>query len=49
MNNFSISGNIVDVVNKKIFAGTINVSGERIESIIETPDEKYSNYIIPDL
>lgn len=47
MSNFSISGNIVDVVNNRIFPGTINISGEKIESISETPNEKYSSYIIP--
>jgi len=47
MTNFSISGNIVDVVNKRIFPGTINVAGEKIESITETPEAQYSNFIIP--
>jgi len=41
-----ISGNIVDVAGRKIFPGTIEISGGRIARIIEE-NKKYSTYIIP--
>ncbi len=44
--SFSISGQIVDIVNRRILPGTIHVSGAMITSITEeTTDEK--NYILP--
>lgn len=42
----TISANIVDVLNERIFPGTINIIDGRISSITED-DEKYENYIIP--
>ncbi len=42
----TISANIVDVLNERIFPGTINIVDGRISSITED-DEKYENYIIP--
>lgn len=41
-----ISGNIVDVLNNRIFSGTIEVKDGIIASISEN-DEEYNNYIIP--
>ena len=41
-----ISGNIVDVVNRKIFPGTLTILNGRIESIIEN-NKHYENYILP--
>ncbi|MCD4785533.1 MAG: adenine deaminase [Candidatus Eremiobacteraeota bacterium] len=41
-----ISGNIVDIVDSKIFPGTVVVSDGKITEIIEDSAE-YSNYIIP--
>jgi adenine deaminase len=42
----NIAGNIIDVINKCIYPGTLNISGERIVDII--PGEKrYGTYIIP--
>ncbi len=44
----SVSGNIVDVINRRIFPGTIRIAGDRIVEITE--DRKtYANYIIPGL
>lgn len=43
---FSVSGNIVDVINKKIFPGKITVSDTKIISIEEN-DEVYDNFIMP--
>lgn len=46
MNTFRISGNIVDPVKKKIFAGTVEVADGKITSI--TGDKcEYKNYILP--
>jgi len=46
LNNFSISGNIVDVLNSRIFPGTISVTSGKITKIQE--DKKnYKNYILP--
>ena len=41
-----ISGNIVDVVERKVFPGTIEISGGRISRIIEEHAD-YSTYLIP--
>lgn len=46
MNNFKISGNIVDPIKKKIYSGTIEVSEEKILNITEDSAE-YKNYIMP--
>lgn len=46
MNTFKISGNIVDPVNKKIFAGTIEVTEGKITRITEDKTE-YDKYILP--
>jgi len=43
-----ISGNIVDVVDSRIFPGTIEVSDGKITSINED-DRRYASYIIPGL
>ena len=42
----TISANIVDVLNERIFPGTINILEGRISSITED-DTTYENYIIP--
>ncbi len=34
---FSVSGNIVDVVNKEIFYGTINIENGKIVKIVHCP------------
>ncbi|MEO5572639.1 MAG: adenine deaminase [Bacteroidia bacterium] len=44
--DFTIEGNIVDIVNRKIFAGTIHISGGKIAGI-ESNSKKYSTYILP--
>ncbi len=46
---FEISGNIVDVVNKKLFPGTIRVKNGRIEKILKASDLDCKNYILPGL
>ncbi len=43
-----IKGNIVDVFEKKIFPGIIEVDGDKIISITKS-DEEYSNFILPGL
>ena len=43
---FTISSNLVDIFNKKIFPAEITVSGGRIQSIQETHGA-YDNYIMP--
>ena len=42
----TISANIVDVLNERIFPGTITISNGKIASIVEN-DNTYHNYIIP--
>lgn len=42
----TISGNIVDVVNKVIYPGTIEVKNGKIYKIIQK-NQKFSNYIMP--
>ena len=43
---FSISANIVDVVNREIFPGSITVTDTKITKITRT-QEKYDTYILP--
>ncbi|MBN1633130.1 MAG: adenine deaminase [Ignavibacteria bacterium] len=43
-----ISGNIIDVFNKRIFPGTLTVENQRITEIIED-NAKYNSYILPGL
>lgn len=47
MREFTFSGNIVDLVNKKIYLGTVHVQDGKIASV--TPDDKVSSqsYILP--
>jgi len=45
---FSISGNIVDVVNERIFRGILEIENGRIKSVTET-DKVENHYIIPGL
>jgi adenine deaminase len=47
-NTYSISGNIVDVVNRKIFQGTITVKNGKIFSITKEKTNN-TNYIVPGL
>ena len=47
-NTYSISGNIVDVVNRKIFQGTITVKNGKISSITKEKTNN-TNYIVPGL
>jgi adenine deaminase len=47
MNSFSIDGNIVDVIKRRIFTGTVQVKNDRIVAIKEVPELKAENYIIP--
>src|SRR5690349_1562226 len=44
---FKISGNIVDVLNRKIFPGEIEVQDGKIIKITELKDAELSNYIMP--
>ncbi len=43
---FTISANIIDILNRIIYPGTITVEDGKITKIIKT-DEKYTNYIMP--
>lgn len=44
--SFEISGNIADVINRKIFPGTVTVKDSKILKIEENENE-YDNYIMP--
>ncbi|PJD94889.1 MAG: adenine deaminase [Parachlamydia sp.] len=47
MGQFNLSGNIVDLVQRKIFPGTITVNNGLITSITPTPNETYPTFILP--
>jgi len=47
MGKYCISGNIVDVVHKKIYAGTVHVDGGRITLITPTKEPLSEQYILP--
>lgn len=44
--DFTVQGNIVDILNRKIFPGTVIVEQGRI-SKIESSNNSYNNYILP--
>ncbi|MTJ14714.1 adenine deaminase [Anabaena sp. UHCC 0187] len=46
MNNFTLSGNIVDVLHRRIFPGTIYIQDGRIQTIVQDQGQ-YSQYILP--
>ena len=46
MNNFEISGNIVDIDTETIYAGTIFVENGKIQNIVKNA-KSYPNYIMP--
>ncbi|MDQ1264970.1 MAG: adenine deaminase [Bacteroidota bacterium] len=47
MRYFTISGNIVDIINERIYPGTIKVENNKIVSITPEPNAKYNQYIMP--
>jgi adenine deaminase len=47
MSDFKISGNIVDVLKRKIFPGTVVVRNGIIAEIIHEEGKQYSQYIMP--
>lgn len=47
MSNFQLSGNIVDIVNQRIYAGSISVENGKIIEIIEEDEKAYTDYIMP--
>jgi adenine deaminase len=46
MKNFTIAGNIVDVLHRRIFPGTIYIQDGRIQTIVQDQGQ-YSQYILP--
>lgn len=44
---FTKSGNIIDIINRKIFPGTITIQNDKILSIKEEPSKKYDTFIMP--
>jgi adenine deaminase len=49
MTSYKISGNIVDLVNDKIFKGTAHIENGHIKSIISDESVKETQYILPGL
>lgn len=47
MMTFVVSGNIVDIVRRKIFPGSITISDGKIESILPEENAEYTHYILP--
>src|SRR5687767_12719161 len=46
--SFEITGNIVDVLNREFYTGTITVEDGKIKSITQSPNPKLmGNYILP--
>lgn len=49
MNNYKISGNIVDIFNNEIYQGTIEIKNSRIKSIKRDNNIVCKNFILPGL
>lgn len=47
MTEFSRSGIIVDIINRKIFPGTIHIGGSRIVKVTQDDQPKSQDYILP--
>jgi adenine deaminase len=47
MSIWKISGNIIDVIHKVIFPGTITIAQGHIQSIAQEPEQSYQQYILP--
>jgi adenine deaminase len=44
---FSVKGNVVDIINKKIFPAEIWIDNRRITAIHSLPDSLFNQYVIP--
>ncbi|MEA5572301.1 adenine deaminase [Calothrix sp. UHCC 0171] len=47
MANFSVSGNIVDVLHKTIFPGTVVIVDGKIQAIVREEGKQYHQYLLP--
>jgi Amidohydrolase family len=47
MEGFSISGNILDVLHKSIFPGTVTINNGQIQAIVREDSRHYDRYILP--
>lgn len=47
MEQFTVSGQIVDIIHRKIFPGVITIENRRIKSIVPTNKKVSSQYILP--
>jgi adenine deaminase len=47
MKEFTVSGNIVDIFQKKIFSGAVKIKGQKIAEIKSTPGVTATHYILP--
>lgn len=47
MERFSVSGNIVDIINRKIFSGTVHVENGKITEVVKDPTIQAKSYILP--
>lgn len=47
MGLFSLSGNIVDIVHREIFPGTLTVEDGKIKNVCREKNRKYATYIMP--
>ena len=43
----TVSGNIIDIENRRIFSGELSIDGARIVEIRETPNVEHEHYILP--
>ncbi len=44
---FVITGNIIDIIKRKIYPGSLTIHEGKIESILPEKNAQYSNYILP--
>lgn len=49
MNNYKISGNIVDIFNNEIYKGIIEIKNGKIKNIVKCNDVDCDNFILPGL
>lgn len=47
MESYTKSGQIVDLIQKRVFPGTITIEGGKIKSIVPEPDKTYNQFILP--
>lgn len=47
MSSFTVTGNLIDILNRRIYPAEVSVQGGTVKSITEMPDEKFDVFILP--